>query len=525
MTEAVLLILAAAIATSVAQRIRLPAIPILVVTGAILAALPGVPVLDVERPLPQLSLAFLVFAVGLEFEPSRLSGQLRGALRMGLLQFVVVGSLGAILVILFGHATIVAAYVGLGLAGSSTIIGVRLLVERGQIFEPFGRLVLGVLLLQDLLMILGIAGLAAVRGGPWAMVAEVGTAILLFAVAYAIVRLVAPRVARGIDHDPEVQIIAALAVLFAYLSIAWHLDLPFAVGAFLAGVSLSVFPVGGMVRAPIAPIVGFFSAVFFVSLGSSLTLPAGRDLLLALAALGLVLVATPLTVAVASRGLRLPRREAIEAGILLGQCGELTLVLAVLGYAQGELAGGMFSAISLVTVVSMMLTPLLATDRMAWWLVGRLAPPTPAPLPPLAGHVVLLGCGRNSRMLLDLLRVSNPDVVVVDRDPGVVAALREDGVRAICGEAADPAILDAVHAAGARAVVSTMRRHADNLRMLRRLHRPGGPLILVRVFSDEHADALVQHGATVVSESEVAAAEAVLVAPSIARALEPAATT
>lgn len=518
MIGAVLLILAAAVAVALAQKLRLPAIPILVVTGAALAALPGVPTIHVDQPVPQLALAFLVFAVGLEFEPARLSGQLRGALRLGLSQFLAIGAVGVGLALLLGYTSLQAAYLGLGLAASSTIIGVRSLVERGQIFEPLGRLILGVLLVQDLLLILSTSTLASIGEGIDAVLLELLSALVLFALAWGVVRVIAPRIARRLDNDPEVEILSALAVLFAFIAIAWFLHLPYPVGAFLAGVSLAAFPAGGMIRAPITPVAGFFSAVFFVSLGSSMEVPAGRDLVYAALALVVVMVGTPVVVVTASRGLRVPRREAFEAGILLGQCGELTLVLAVLGRATGTLDSGLFSAISLVTVVSMMLTPLLVSDRLIWWLVGRFSPSRPTPLPAREGHVVMLGCGRNSRMLLDLLRVSSPSVVVVDRDPGVVAALREQGIEALCGEGAEEAMLDAVHARQARAVVSTMRRQADNLRMLRRLRGEGGPVVLVRVFDDHDATSLERHGATVISEAEVAAAEVMLVAPTIARA-------
>ena len=512
---AILLALAAAAATGVAQRLRLPTVPVLILAGAVLASLPGVPTLDVGDPEPQLALAFLVFAAGLELEPGRVGRQRSAAFRVGVAQFVVVGACGILAAAALGLAPAPAAYVGLGLGASSTIVVVRLLVERRQLFEPFGRLVLGVLLVQDLLMIVALAALAGSDEGARGAGISVLWTLLLGFMAYAVVRPLAPRAIARLDLDQETLVLAAIAILFAFAGAAHLLELPAVVGAFLAGVSLSVFPIGGMVRAPIDSVGTFFAAVFFVALGSSLEIPPAKDLAVAVASLVVVFGVTPFAVLLTAGRTGLSRRGLVEAGLLLAQCGELTLVLAVIGRSLGHLDEGLFSALSLVTVASMVLTPLVATDRNAWRLAARLPRPAEKPLPRMTEHIVLLGCGTNSAVLLDLLLLTGRSVVVVDRDAAVVGRLRKRDVVAVCGEGSDPAILDAVHASVAKAVISTMRRPVDNARVLHHLRGEHAPIVIARVFDDADAERLRALGAKVVSEAEVAAAEAVLVAASI----------
>jgi hypothetical protein len=230
-----------------------------------------------------------------------------------------------------------------------------------------------------------------------------------------------------------------------------------------------------------------------------------------------VFFVTPVAVLITAGRTGLSRRGLVEAGLLLAQCGELTLVLAVIGRSLGHLDEGLFSALSLVTVASMVLTPIVATDRNAWWVASRLPRPPEKPLPALEDHVILLGCGSNSAVLLDLLLLTGRSVVVVDRDAAVIGRLRKRDVNAVCGEGSDPAILDAVHAKAAKVVISTMRRPADNARVLRHLRGPDAPTVVARVFDDADAQRLEALGAKVVSEAEVGAAEAVLVAASIGR--------
>lgn len=513
MNDATLLAVGAAAGVAVAQWTRLPTIPILVLVGLLISWAPGIDSIAVDGDVPRLALAYLVFAAGLELEPARLVGSLGTALRVGIAQFVVVGALGTLVAAGFGIDAAAAAAIGVGLAGSSTIVGVRLLIERGQLAETSGRVVLGVLLLQDLLMVLALAtiGSIATASTPFRAAPLVGGGLLI--VVYLLLRRIGPRWIAAYDDRPSNMILIASTVLFICTGVAFYTGLPLLVGAFAAGVSLSAFPIGGMIRAPIASIGVFVSAIFFVALGGSIEVPSPRDVLLAGALLCVVVMATPLAVGVAALRSGLSRRESIEAGLLLAQCGEFTLVLAVLGRAIGVLDQTAFSALSLVTVISMMATSLLATDRTAWWLTGRLSRRRPEAIPPLKNHVVLLGCGRNSEMLLELLVVAKVPLVVVDRDPSVVERLRDRGIESICGEGSDPSILEATRAVRATAVISTMRRLADNLRLLRRLGGDDeGPLVIVRAFFDADTQRLSRLGAEVVSEAEVGAAETVLVA-------------
>jgi Kef-type K+ transport system membrane component KefB len=278
--------------------------------------------------------------------------------------------------------------------------------------------------------------------------------------------------------------------------------MPLVVGAFLAGVSLSRFPTSAVVRAQLGSIGDFFSAVFFPALGARLTaltlVELGQAAVLAL----LVIVATPPLVAWIAERAGFSARAGLEAGLLLSQTSELSLVVGLYALMEGDIGANVFTIIALVTALTMLLTPFLTGDRVLWrllrWHPGQADPPPP----PLAGHVVLLGSGTTGMPLLETLLATGHEVVVVDDDPSVIARVRDAEVVAIRGEASDRLVLERACAAQALVISSTIRRPADNRRLLQ--YASGVP-VLVRVFEEEDSEWILAMGGTPIVYSKAAA--------------------
>lgn len=341
---------------------------------------------------------------------------------------------------------------GVALAGSSTLVIVRLLQQRKQLFEPFGRLVIGVLLLQDLLVILLMPLVSAVpRGGADLAVDFTGTAALV-ALTYAVSRWIAPWLLR-LRTDGEALLLSVLALLFLFIGTGDLPGVPVAVGAFLAGVALSPFPVQGIARGKLRSLADFFSAIFFLALGGLLIPPTARELWLAGALALVVLTVTPVLV-------------------------------------------------TAVTVVTMVLPPFLATEPVIHRLL-RLHPlrrEEPGAGPP-ERHVLLLGCGSGGMPLLETLLAGGATVVVVVDDPEVIERLRQGDVRCSRGDAADPDVLRRAGADRARLVSSTVRRPRDNERLFEVAR---GIPVLVRVFDEADAAWVRERGAVPIVYSEAA---------------------
>lgn len=501
MTGLLVFLAGAAVAYAASKRFGVPPIPLLLLVGIVLARLNLLPRAILQEALV-LGLTFLLFVAGLELSPRRIGPLRWAAVRVGVLQFFLLGLAGLLTAAALGFDPLTSAYLGLALTASSTLVVVRVLRQRKQLFEPFGRLVLGVLLVQDALVILLIPLLMRAPAGVDAVARGLAGTLVLVVLAYLCLRWVASAIVR-LQREEEVLLLAVVALLFVFVGSADLLGLPLAVGAFLAGVSLSPFPARGIVRTQLASVTDFFTAIFFLALGALLTTPDLRVLLQAALLAAVVVVVTPPLVAWVAERTGMAARPALEGGLLLSQTSELSLVVGLHALAAGQVAQDTFTILALVTVFTMFLTPFLATEPVVRALL-RVHPSTRPRkgLPPPSGHVLLLGCGSGGLPLLETMLASGEDVVVVDDDPEVVARLRAGDVRCVRGDASDPEVLREAGAERAKLVSSTIRRPRDNARLLETVR---GVPVVVRVFDEADARWVEERGGTAILYSEAAA--------------------
>lgn len=502
MAAIAILLAAAAVGFGLARALRLPSLPLLLLAGTLTDVFVELPV-ELLSDTVVLGTAFLVFVAGVELNPGRVGGQRRAALRVGIVQFAGLGAVGLTLALALGFDVTAAFYIALALTASSTLVVVRLLQQRGQMFEPFGRLVLGVLLLQDLFVILLTPVVTRLTGDITTMFVGIGAAIGLTALAFVCYRYLTRPALKRLEDDPETLLLVVLGTLFIFVGLAALFDLPVLAGAFLAGFALSPFPVNGIVRAEFGPISDFFLAVLFTALGALLTRPSGDALLAAFVLAAAVIFVTPPLVAFLAERAGLSARAGIESGLLLAQTSEFSLVIGLLGMVEGHIGQDVFTVIALVTVFTMILTPFLGTDRMTWWLM-RLHPMRArrAPEEPPRDHILLLGCGEAGWPLLETLMASGHDVLVIDDDAAIISRLRDGEIPALRGDGSDYDVLHKAGAARARLIISTIRRAADNEAVLR--CAPNVPA-LVRVFDEPAAERIRSLGGTPILSAEAAA--------------------
>ena len=483
MTGLMLLLLAAAAAFGLSRFLRQPVIPVLLLVGFVL------PYLGFSFDREDLSgavifgLTFLAFAMGIELNPRRAGRQRRAAVIVGVVQFLGLGGAGFVLARLMGFDVTASAYLALALCASSTLVVVRHLKMRQQMFEPFGRLVNGVLLLQDGMVIVFMVVLFRAPDGPSGLLVGLGGAAGLFALAYVCLRWVMPHLIIRKKLDEEALLLVTLTTFFCFTGLAHLLEVPLVVGAFLAGVSLSSFPVNGVVRGLINSLADFFLAIFFIALGMMLTIPQGTALVQALVFVFFIVLVTPPLVAFVAERTGLSFRASLESGLLLAQASEFSLLIGLYGVLLGLIPEEIFSIIALFTVLTMMLTPFVATDDaaralMRWRPVRHRARDL---MDEPENHVLLLGYGTNGRRLVEPLRAAGCRILVVDDDPARIRTLRQEGVPCLQSDASSTRTLEAAGARRAKLIVSSLRSTGDSENVLRYVKVSRVP-VFVRVF-------------------------------------------
>lgn len=506
MNAILLILLAASVGHGVAKLLRLPHVPLLILAGGALDFFNAPIDPNIARDVLLLGLTFLVFISGTSLNPWRIGERGTVSILLGTAQFLVIGIISFVLCKLIGLGTVESVYLSLALASSSTLVIIKILQLRGELFEPFGRIMVGSLLVQDILMIFVISALSVWAQG-WFAVATSGMYVVsLSLLGLTCKRWIIPWLLISKYSDEENQLLLALMVPFGFMAISEFFGLPFLVGAFIAGIALSAFPVNGILKGQFASLNDFFNAIFFTSLGFFVDIPSGDHLwIMVLLAIVLILL-TPIVSAIISLAVGMTIRTGIEAGLLLAQTSEFSIILGLMGMENKDLSQGHLSLITSITVITMIVTPFLSNEKLASLIMAKT-------LNLLRGkkefkkhsdHYVLIGCGESALIVLNMLKRAGEEVVVIDDDAGALRRAREYNVDTILGNGKDPIILKQACLSEAKLIISSMRKFSDNKAILG--YALSVPKV-IRVFDQYEAEEFERLGAISIPATEAASAD------------------
>ncbi|HEX3247014.1 MAG TPA: cation:proton antiporter, partial [Chloroflexota bacterium] len=301
--------------------------------------------------IAELGLAFLMFIVGLEIDLKKLIssgriGALVGTIQVALCAVIAFGAVFAL-----GFSGLPALYLAIASAFSSTMIVVKLLSDKSELDTVDGRLTLGILLMQDVLAIVVLAIQPNLQDPS---LLPIGFSLLkgaaLLAGALLVARYILPRLFQFAAKSPEIVLISAVSwcLLIGYFAILANFSI--AMGALIAGVTLSAFPYSLDVVAKIRGLRDFFVTLFFVALGMQLQVGSLSIVLAALALSAVVMVSRFITVGPTLYGLRYGARVGTLCSIATAQTGEFALVIAALGVALGQIDASITSVLALTLV-------------------------------------------------------------------------------------------------------------------------------------------------------------------------------
>lgn len=503
MTALGLILAVAAMGCAVSRLTGMPLLPLYLIGGWLLGVSGIHGTEEIATEALQLGVAVLVFLAGAELNPQRLRGGITRVLFLTLVPMAATATAVFFWAKYNSVSTPASLDIACALAGSSTIVALRQLRRLSQTLEPFGRLVTAVQIVQDFILFGVLVVLDVLPEGWMAVALALASSLILLGAAYVLQSTVIPWVVSTLHPGEETLLMLMLAMLFSFVGVASFLGLPIVVGAFAAGVAISRFPTNGLLRVQIAALGDFFTALFFVVLGYFADIPDLSHLPLAAGLVGIIVIGRPVLSSVLARKCGLTARPAIDSGLLLGQAGEIGLVIALAALEAGHIDAPTFGLVALVTALSMMPTPFLATERTTSWLLHTL-PIRRRSLRQLRtrGHVLMLGFGAAGRWVLKELSEAGHKVVVVDDDPAVIAQLEKMDVRCILGCGSERHVLDAAGASHAKAILCSMRRVSDAENVLRIVH---GIPILARVFETADAERVRKLGGIPVLNSSASA--------------------
>ncbi|RFC36328.1 MAG: Kef-type potassium/proton antiporter, CPA2 family [Candidatus Nitrotoga sp. LAW] len=514
----------------IAARLKLPVLVGYMIAGMILG--PGTPgfVADIglSSQLAEIGVILLMFGVGLHFSLDDLWAVRRIALPGAIIQITVATVLGITVSKFWGWSFGAGIVFGLALSVASTVVLLRALENRGVLESVNGRIAVGWLVVEDLVMVLVLVFLPPLAGwlggnvngfgeesgdGILKMLALTIGKVSIFVVLMLVVgRRVFPwllwQVARTGSRELFTLSVIAVAVGIAFGS-AKLFGVSFALGAFFAGMAMRESQLSHRAAEESLPLRDAFSVLFFVSVGMLFD----PDILLqeplqVFTVVSIIIFGKSLAAFLLVLAFRYPLNTAITVSASLAQIGEFSFILAGLGVTLGLLPIEGQSLILAGAIISIALNPLLfhAIEPVQAWIRSRstIARLLERPDDPLAelpmsvdqahltGHVVLVGYGRVGRRIGEALTKRGVPFVVAEQNRELVEELRKRGMLAVSGNSSDPAVLIQAHIARAHILVIATPDsfHVRRIIEIARMLNPGVETV-VRTHSDEDA-ALLQ---------------------------------
>ncbi len=446
----------------------------------------------------QIGIALILFMVGIELSINDLKSVGKSVFSITFFHGAIIGISAFLLALLFKFDTLSSLYIALAVTFSSTVIVVKLLDEQKDINSLYGKLTIGVLLLQDLIAVVILMVLAGL--GPKGKPFDVG--LLAFTILKGLFLIVGfgllskyllKKVFSYVAQNQELLFLCTLAWALGVSSLWRIAGFSFEIGAFLAGVSLASLPYRYSISARIAPIRDFFIIIFFIVLGLTIDFAAVKATLVPIIVFSaFVLIVTPLVVVNYLGYLGFGKRVSFLSGIALAQVSEFSLILVVVGRNLGHLDQSVVSFISSVAIFTIAVSSyLILNGSKIYRFIGpklkilerkKTISVESEKKKEFVGHTILVGCEQMGSDILKFLQSKNEEkdkIVVIDFNPQIVTSLQANGVNVIFGDISDPETLDQLNFAEAKLLVTTVADLVDNIHLIKFAKGKGyhGPVI------------------------------------------------
>ncbi|MEX2324924.1 MAG: cation:proton antiporter family protein [Nitriliruptoraceae bacterium] len=463
--------------------------------------------------LAKIGISLLLFVVGLKLDIRLVRKLGPVALATGLGQVIFTSVIGFAIAIALGFSTVPAAYIAVALTFSSTIIIVKLLTDKRELDHLHGRIALGFLIVQDIVVVIAMIVITATGDGGDNLAREfVGVTlrgILLVAVVVVVGRYIAPRATQLLARNSELLILGSVmwAVVLAALSIL--LGFSEEVGAFLAGMSLASTAYREAISGRLSTLRDFLLVFFFIELGTQFELSSAAEQLTAAVIFSLfVLIGNPLIVMVIMGIMGYRRKVSFKAGLTVAQISEFSLILAALGVSQGHIGNdviGLVTAVGLITISASTYliygsdAILRRIDRHLR-IFERREPSKSDDIDEtrLLPEFVVIGLGRFGRTILQELLDRGDQALGVDFDPRSMQSPKWS-VPVIYGDAEDLDLATQLPLSQTRWVISSLRSVETNLLILEGFRQHGYDGKIAVAADDELGEAILKEaGADIV---------------------------
>jgi len=505
-----IIIILAGAGAYIARLLRQPLIPAYIVMGILLG-----PVFHVVTDkgtiasLSEIGIAFLLFTVGLELNLKKLKEVGSVATVGGLIHMGLLFGISHVAFRFLGFNNITCIYLGLILMFSSTLVVVKLLSDKKELDTLHGRIIIGILLMQDIVAIVVMSMLNSIGESMIGSVVVLFVkGIFIFFVGLALAKAVFATVFKFAARNDELLFIISIMIMFFFAIIYSYIGFSIVIGAFIAGLLLGNLPYNFEIISHVKGIKDFFAVIFFVSIGLAL-MPVSiiKIIIPIVVMLVLTIIILPLVTMFVLGLFGYKKRTAFLTGVGLAQISEFSLIIAALGFNKGHISAEIFSLTTIFAIITLIFTAyLIKFDDKLYHLIGRhitwferLNPHTKEASYIEEGvqhQIVLIGCDRIGHSILQKLRRMKKKVIVVDLNPDVIKHLISQKIPCMYGDIGDAEILNLLNLDEAELIISTIPEHHDTILLMKKVREKNiDATIIVTSYTAEEALELYKKGA------------------------------
>lgn len=463
-----LIVVVAALLALLSRKLRQPTVIAYIVTGLLLGStgLGLISTSPATQLLSELGLAFLLFLIGLEIRLEEIKEILKPTLVIAVSQMALVAVAGYGTAKLLRFTGIEAVIIAAAAMYSSTAVVVKLLADKDEITTLPGKIDVGILLVEDLAVVLILAVIETGAATPAKLVfslAEIAAMVAAIgSLSYLSSRYLLPRVFHEISENRHAFFIHGVAWLFVMITVAAELGISTEIGAFFAGLALAQIPYSNELQERVRPLTNFFMAVFFVQIGLQLSPEVmGKYWQEALIASGILMV-TKFSVlfALVDRAKFTPETS-FKAALNKAQTSEFSLILGAVAVSQGLVGQGILGFLSMVAITTMGVSSYLISFNSRIYeavdhLLERLESEKKQDVDvrEIEEHLLVIGYDELAMRVLTEIEEYFDEIVVVDKNPMNTQELSESRYEYIYGDFSHPEIRKAARTKDADMVVS-----------------------------------------------------------------------
>lgn len=485
----VIICLAAFLAV-VVKWLRQPIILAYILTGIIVGPVGFINIQsgDFLQVLGNVGVTFLLFMLGLEMKIKDFSSVGKTIFTAFLIQTASTFLIAYFSAIALGFNITSTIYIGIALVFSSTIIVVKFLSDKKDLHSLYGKLSIGILLLQDFLAVAVLVLLSSFNSqtptNPLVAIFPVLIkGVIIFSAVWYLSQKIFPKIVESLSKSSEILFLVSIAWVFGLAALISSPMIGFSVeiGGFLAGLALANSIANYQIIAKAKILRDFFIIIFFVILGVKMTFDFSGSTIFAAIVFSLIaLVAKPLIVMIAMGSMGFRKRTSFLSGVNLGQISEFSLILIFLGAKLGHIDNNAVSLVTAVSIISFVFSAFaIGNDNKLYLLLhGYLniferkhgkkdeIVQSERDMGNLKGHIVLVGGDQMGKSVLDSLKDEKREIVVIDFDPAIIKKITNENIHRLFGDISDNEIKSIARIHEASLVISTVPDVEDNLLLL-----------------------------------------------------------